>query len=84
MPTAKDFKTLTMARKRDYRAIWTLYKDTKSSPSIPEICELAGTAPGNFYQNLLWLETHGWVSRKPKQHRSIVPLVKLTKKEMNQ
>jgi DNA-binding MarR family transcriptional regulator len=82
MPTAKDFKDLTPARRRDYRAIWTLYSATGASPSIPEICELAGTNPGNFYPTLLWLEMHGWVRRNPKQHRSIVPLVKLTKKEM--
>jgi DNA-binding MarR family transcriptional regulator len=77
MPKTKDFEDLSPARKRAYRAIWTLYTRKGASPSTTEIAKEADMTIGNLHPIILWLESHLWISRIPNQHRSIVPLVKL-------
>lgn len=77
MPGPNDFNELSPARKRAYRAIYILYRENGSSPSLPEISQFGKVGVGNLHPIIIWLRDHGWISHTPKQHRSIVPLVHL-------
>lgn len=81
MPKAKDFELLTLSRQRAYRAVWSLYKRNGASPSQAEISRESGLLEGNLHPLLFWLQQNGWISKKEHQHRSIVPLVRLNKKQ---
>lgn len=79
MPKPTEFENLSPARKRVYRAIHNLYIERKASPSLSEIADTTKMLVGNVHHAVLALALRGWISRNPKQHRSIVPLVKLRK-----
>lgn len=85
MPKPSEFEALTGTQRRAYRAIWKLWIANGKCPSSQtEIAYEAKIGVGNLHPILYALEQGQWISKKGGQHRSIVPLVKLPKKYLEE